>query len=105
MSWFFPSTSLTRRDKIFLEKCKDEAVNKSIPIIDETDPNYFLFTEENLPIPIIEEENKKIRERQKYAKEIGIVEYISAMSKEHEEIPKQQIIVVAQKRRKKKKLQ
>jgi hypothetical protein len=105
MSWFFPSTSLTRRDKIFLEKCKDEAVNKSIPIIDETDPNYFLFTEENLPIPIIEEENKKIRERRKYAKEIGIVEYISAMSKEHEEIPKQQIIVVAQKRRKKKKLQ
>lgn len=105
MSWIIPSTSFTRRDKKFLEKCKDDAVNKSIPIIDETDPNYFLFAENNLPIPIIEEENKKIRERRKYAKEIDVVEYISAMSKEHEEIPKQQILVVAQKRRKKKKLQ
>ena len=105
MCWIIPSTSLTRRDKRFLKKCKDDAVNKSIPIIDETDPDYFLFTEVDLPIPIIEEENKKIKERRQYAKGIDVVEYISAMSKEHEEIPKQQIIVVTQKRRKKKKLQ
>ena len=105
MCWIIPSTSLTRRDRKFLEKCKNDAVNKSIPIIDETDPDYFLFTEDNLPIPIIEEENKKIRERRKYVKGIDIVKYISDMSKEHEEIPRQQIIVVAQKKRKKKKLQ
>jgi hypothetical protein len=105
MSWIIPSTSLTRRDKKFIEKCKDDAVNKSIPIIDETDPKYFPYTEESLPIPLIEEEYKKIRERRKYTKEIGIVEYISAMSKEHEQISKKQIIVVAQTRRKKKKLQ
>src|SRR5688500_15662487 len=105
MCWIIPSTSLTRRDKKFLKKRKDDAVNKSIPLIDETDPDYFLFTEDNLPIPIIEEENKKIKERRKYAKGIDVVEYISAMSKEHEEIPRQQIIVVAQKKKKKKKLQ
>ena len=104
MSWIIPSNSSTRRDIKFLEECKDDAVNKSIPIIDETDPNYFLFTEENLPIPIIEED-KKMKKRTKYAKCINVVEYISAMSKEHEEIPRPQIIIVAQKRRKKKKLQ
>ena len=102
MCWIIPLTSLTRRDKKFEEKCKDDAINKSIPILDETDPKYFPFIEENLPIPIIKEESNKIRERRKYSKEIGIVEYISAMSKEHEQISKKQVIVVAQKKRKKK---
>jgi|SRR5215208_383195 len=101
MCWIIPSTSLTRRDKKFEEKCKDDAINKSIPILDETDPKYFQCIEENLPIPIIIEESKKIRERRKYSKEIGIVEYISVMSKEHEQISKNQVIVVAQKKRKK----
>ena len=105
MCWIIPSSSLTRRDKKFEEKCKDDAVNKSIPIIDETDPKYFPFTEENLPIPRIEEEHKKARQKLNHTKEIGIVEYISVMSKEHEEIARQQIIMVAQKKRKKKKLQ
>ena len=36
MCWIISSTSLTRRDKKFLKNCKDDAVNKSIPIIDET---------------------------------------------------------------------
>ena len=82
MCWIIPSTiSLTRRDKKFEEKCKDDAVNKSIPILDETDPKYFPYAEENLPIPIIKEEHKKTRERRKYSKEIDIVEYISTMSK------------------------
>ena len=105
MCWIIPSTYLTRRDKKFEEKCKDDAINKSIPILDETDPKYFPCIEENVPIPIIKEESKKTRERRKYSKEIGIVEYISAMSKEHEQISKKQVIVVAQKKRKKKKLQ
>jgi hypothetical protein len=105
MCWIIPPNSLTRRDKKFLEKCKDDAINKSIPILYETDPKYFQYAEENLPIPIIQEENKKIREKRKYSKEIGIVDYISAMSKEHEQISKKQVIVVAQNRRKKKKLQ
>ena len=105
MCWIIPTTSLTRRDKKFLEECKDNAVNKSIPILDETDHEYFSCIEENLPIPFIEEEHKKARERRKYSKEVDIVEYISAMSKEHEQISQKQVIVVAQNRRKKKKLQ
>jgi hypothetical protein len=106
MCWLISSkSSLTRRDKKFLEKCKDDAINKSIPIIDETDPKYFQYAEENLPIPIIQEEHKKPREKQKYSKEVNIVEYISAMSKEHEQMSKKQILFVTQKKRKKKKLQ
>jgi hypothetical protein len=102
MCWLISSkTPLTRRDEKFLEKCKDDAISKSIPIIDETDPKYFQYSEENLPIPTIQEEHKN-REKRTYFKEIGIVEYISAMSKEHEQISKKQVIVVAQKKRKKK---
>jgi hypothetical protein len=104
MCWIIPPNSLTRRDKEFEEKCKDDAVNKSIPIIDETDPKYFPYNEENLSVPTIEEP-KETRKRQNYSQEIGIVEYISTMSKEHEQISKKQVIVVAQKKRKKKKLQ
>ena len=54
MSWIISQKSFTRKDKKFLEKCKDAAaVNKSIPIIDETDPKYFPYSENNLPIPIV----------------------------------------------------
>jgi hypothetical protein len=105
MCLIIPSNSLTKRDLKFLEKCKDDAVNKSIPIIDETDPKYFPYIEENLPIPMIKEESKKTRARQNRSKEVSIVEYISAMSKEHQQISKKQVIVVAPKSRKKKKLQ
>ena len=103
MSWIIPSTSLSRRDKELEEKCKDDAVNKSITIIDETDPKYFPYVEENLPIPIIKEESNKTRKRRNHTKEIDIVEYINAMSKEHQQISKKYIIVAAPKNRRKKK--
>ena len=105
MCWIIPLNSLTRRDKKFEEKCKDDAINKSIPIIDETDPKYFPCIEENLPIPIIKEESKKTRKRRNYSQEIGIVQYVQNMSKKEEQILKKQIMIIAQKKRKKKKLQ
>ena len=104
MSWIIPSNYSTRRDKKFEERCKDDAVNKSIPILDETDPKYFPYAEENLPIPVVIEESKKIIKRRNYIQEIGIVEYVQNMSKKEEQILKEQIKVVAQKKKRKKKL-
>ena len=99
MCWIIPS-SLTnrgnRRYEEFLEKCKDNAINKSIPIIDETNDNYFPYIENTLPIPkIIEGKNKKkVNNKKQYGrKSIGIVEYINAMSKEHAQLTRKQIIV------------
>jgi len=107
LAWIIPSSLTNRGNKRyneFIEKCKDDAVNKSIPIIDETDPKYFLYIQDYLPIPRIEEEPKnKVSENQNKKKSIGIVEYVSAMSKEHQQIAQKQLIVVPQKHRKKKK--
>ena len=107
LAWIIPS-SLTnrgnRRYNEFIEKCKDDAVNKSIPIIDETDPKYFPYTENSLPIPIVTEDiKKKLNKNQNEKKSIDIVEYVSAMSKEHQQIAQKQVIFVVQKQRKKKK--
>ena len=112
MSWIISQKSFTRKDNEFLEECKDDAVNKSIPIIDETDPKYFPYSENNLPIPIVvlEVEKKEVYKRRKSAKEIGVAEYIiSAMSKEHQQIStttkeeKQVIVITPQKNNRKKK--
>jgi hypothetical protein len=108
MCWIIPSTtSLTRRDLKFLEKCKDDAINKSIPIVDETDAKYFPYIENSLPLPkIIENKNKKKANKNQYEKKsISVVEYISAMSKEHEQIsskPRKQILVTQQRKKRKK---
>ena len=101
MNWIIPSKSLTNRDKRFLEQCKDDAINKSISIIDETDPRYLPV--ENSPIIPLIEEHTQVKKK-KYSKQIGILEYINPLSKEHEETHKKEIITVPVKRRKKKKL-
>jgi hypothetical protein len=112
MAWIIPS-SLTnrgnRRYEEFLDKCKDDAINKSIPIIDETDANYFPYIENILPIPKINEDTnkKKVNKKQYEKKSINVVEYISAMSKQQEKIsskPRKQILVTQQIRKKRKKL-
>ena len=44
LAWIIPSSLTNRGNKRyneFIEKCKDDAVNKSTPIIDETDPEVF----------------------------------------------------------------
>jgi hypothetical protein len=102
MCWIIPLSSLTRRDYEFLNKCKNNAVNKSIPIIDESDPNYFPEIEDNLPIPIIVED-KMVKPRKKSNKEISAVNYISAMSKEHEQLSRKRVLVKIQQLSKKRK--
>ena len=108
LAWIIPSSLTNRGNKRyneFIEKCKDDAVNKSIPIIDETDPKYFPYIQENLPIPRIEELKNKVNKNQKYEKKsISVVEYVvvNAMSKEHEQISKKEVIVVQEQRKKKK---
>ena len=99
------SSSLTRRDYEFLESCRLTSRSKNIRIIDETDPNYFLFAEEDLPIPKIIEDKKirKTNDRNSKSDEIKVVEYISAMSKEHLQLSRKQVVVVTQKNKKKKK--
>ena len=108
LAWIIPSSLTNRGNKKyeeFIEKCKDDAVNKSIPIIDETDPLYFPYIQDYLPIPRIEieEPKNKVSKNQNKKKSIDIVEYVSAMSKEHQQITQKQVLVVTQKQKKKKK--
>ena len=108
LAWIIPSSLTNRGNKRyneFIEKCKDDAVNKSISIIDETDPKYFPYIQENLPIPRIEELKNKVNKNQKYEKKsISVVEYVvvNAMSKEHEQISKKEVIVVTRTKEKEK---
>lgn len=102
MSWIIPPNSFTRRDKEFLDKCKDDAVNKSIPIIDESDTKYLPCIEDSLPIPIIIEDKKEKQKKAFTKREDNIINYISSKSKENKEILDNKVVIITPKYKKRK---